>query len=138
MVKAVADSFELKVSSVVRESLYYYLGSEQEGLEQLAKEAEIERLVRQLDFLDRTQRKMLRSGSFLAKNLPRDWPPAKRWAVAVGGEEREALELLLGEREHLAREIARLVKETYCRSGKVVLLDRSPWYKLLSDSECSD
>jgi len=102
-------------------------------LDQLSNEAQIEELVKQLDFLDTTQRKMLRSGAFLAMQLPKDWSRAKRWSYAVKGEERDALERLLAEREHIAKQIAKLVTATYSRSVKIALLDRKPWYQIVTD-----
>jgi hypothetical protein len=58
--------------------------------------------------------------------LPKDWSPVKRWALGVSGEEREALELLLGEREYLSKQIAEKVKETYSHKVRVVLIDHDP------------
>ena len=122
-----AESSGVPVSQAVREALHAFLGCQKGDLERLAKEAEIDRCVRQLDFLDWAQRKMLRSGSFLGKSYPRDWTPVQRWAVGVSGEEREALELILAERESVAHMVAKLVKETYSGRGKwIVLTDRKP------------
>lgn len=133
IVKLVAEEYDINLSDVMREAVQTYLSSQKHGLERLGKEAEIDRLVKQLDFLDRTQRKMLRSGSFLAKSLPKHWSPAKRWSVAVTGEEREALELFLGERDYLAKQIAKLATQVYTRKGKIVLQDHPPWYRIVPD-----
>jgi predicted transcriptional regulator len=135
LLKHVAEAHDVNASVVVREALQTYLEAPKQGLERVSREAEIGRLVKQLDFLDRTQRKMLRSGAFLGRNLPKDWPTAKKWAVGVSGSEKEALERLLGEREHLSKQIAKLVKETYKRKAQIVLIDRSPWYKLENSAE---
>lgn len=135
LVKQLADKQNVSLSVVVREALQTYLEAPKEGLELLSKEADIDRLAKQLDFLDRTQRKMLRSGSFLARSLPKDWPIAKRWAIGVSGEEKEALERFLGEREYLAKRIAGLVKETYSRKARVAIIDHDPWYKLVKGEE---
>jgi hypothetical protein len=130
-----ASNHDVKLSDVLRDAVHSYLQGEHEGLEHIANEAKIAELVHQLDFLDKTQRKMLRSGAFLAKSLPKDWSPAKRWATVVKGEEREALELLLGEREYLAQEIAARVKATYRRRANIMLLDRPPWYKITAKTK---
>ena len=135
LLKASATDHKMPVSQLVRHAIHQQLNADAPELPQLSNEAQIEHLVHQLDFLDRTQRKMLRSGAFLAMQLPKDWSRAKRWSYAVKGEEREALERLLAEREHIAKQIAKLVKETYSRSIKIVLLDRKPWYKIVHSND---
>jgi hypothetical protein len=133
LVKAAAQRQKIPVSQLVRHAIKQQLTTDAQELQQLSNEAMIEHLVKQLDFLDHTQRKMLRSGAFLAMQLPKDWSRAKRWSYAVKGEEREALERLLAEREYIAKQIAKLAKTTYSRSIKIVLLDRKPWYQIKTD-----
>lgn len=137
LLNSISDSVSVKRGVLIRKAVEVYLsecgkhGRFGKELKRLALRSQIESKKNELQFLFDTQRQMLKSGSFLLKDLPRDMPKVKKWIAGIENvHERKALGKLLYQREKTAKELARLINKYYRHSKKLELLDAKPYYNI--------